>query len=62
MEGHPLEEVLIYLTLFNAYSGNWSVDLQAGSTFGYKLLFVILMAGVGAACESFLLRRWQVVI
>jgi hypothetical protein len=53
MERQPLEEVLIYLTPFNAYSGNWSVDLQAGSTFGYKLLFVILMAGIGAACESF---------
>ncbi|KZS89225.1 natural resistance-associated macrophage protein, partial [Sistotremastrum niveocremeum HHB9708] len=28
--------------------GNWSVDLQAGSLFGYKLLFVVLMAGLGA--------------
>ncbi|GJJ09466.1 hypothetical protein Clacol_003689 [Clathrus columnatus] len=28
--------------------GNWSVDLQAGSDFGYKLLFVILLAGVTA--------------
>ncbi|OCH96686.1 natural resistance-associated macrophage protein [Obba rivulosa] len=29
--------------------GNWSVDLQAGSTFGYRpMLFVILMAGLGA--------------
>ncbi|RDB29515.1 Manganese transporter pdt1 [Hypsizygus marmoreus] len=29
--------------------GNWSVDLQAGSNFGYRpMLFVILMAGIGA--------------
>ncbi|KAG8756401.1 hypothetical protein FRC11_005364 [Ceratobasidium sp. 423] len=28
--------------------GNWAVDLQAGSQFGYKLLFVILLAGLGA--------------
>ena len=29
-------------------SGNWSVDLQAGSEFGYKLLFVVLLSGVMA--------------
>ena len=29
-------------------SGNWSVDLQAGSEYGYKLLFVVLLAGVMA--------------
>ncbi|KIJ45571.1 hypothetical protein M422DRAFT_227211 [Sphaerobolus stellatus SS14] len=28
--------------------GNWSVDLQAGSDYGYKLLFVVLLAGLGA--------------
>ncbi|KAF5312070.1 hypothetical protein D9619_003401 [Psilocybe cf. subviscida] len=29
--------------------GNWSVDLQAGASFGYRpMLFVILMAGIGA--------------
>jgi len=28
--------------------GNWSVDLQAGSQFGYNLLFVLLLAGLGA--------------
>ncbi|KAI0281227.1 smf Mn2+ and Fe2+ transporter [Russula aff. rugulosa BPL654] len=28
--------------------GNWGVDLQAGSDFGYKLLFVVLLAGVFA--------------
>ena len=26
--------------------GNWGVDLQAGSEFGYKLLSVVLMAGL----------------
>ncbi|KAG7086975.1 hypothetical protein E1B28_002891 [Marasmius oreades] len=26
--------------------GNWGVDLQAGSEFGYSLLFVVLLAGV----------------
>lgn len=29
-------------------TGNWSVDLQAGSGYGYSLLFVILFAGMGA--------------
>ncbi|EJD04338.1 Nramp-domain-containing protein [Fomitiporia mediterranea MF3/22] len=28
--------------------GNWSTDLLAGSQFGYKLLFVVLLAGLGA--------------
>ncbi|KAJ7750249.1 natural resistance-associated macrophage protein-domain-containing protein [Mycena metata] len=29
--------------------GNWSVDLQAGSRFGFRLLFVVLIAGLFAA-------------
>ena len=29
-------------------SGNWSTDLLAGSQFGYKLLFIVLLAGLGA--------------
>lgn len=29
-----------------ASRGNWAVDLQAGSDFGYKLLFVVLLAGI----------------
>ena len=29
-------------------SGNWGVDLQAGSGYGYKLLFVVLLAGIFA--------------
>ena len=28
--------------------GNWGVDLQAGSQYGYKLLFVVLLAGIFA--------------
>ncbi|KAI5124421.1 hypothetical protein M0805_008305 [Coniferiporia weirii] len=28
--------------------GNWSTDLLAGSQFGYKLLFIVLVAGLGA--------------
>lgn len=28
--------------------GNWGVDLQAGSQFGYRLLFVVLLAGLFA--------------
>lgn len=34
--------------LFVIHSGNWGVDLQAGSTYGYKLLFVVLLAGLFA--------------
>ena len=33
----------------DSLSGNWGVDLQAGSQFGYHLLFVILVAGIFAA-------------
>ncbi|KAJ6495448.1 natural resistance-associated macrophage protein-domain-containing protein [Mycena sanguinolenta] len=29
--------------------GNWGVDLQAGSQFGFRLLFVVLLAGLFAA-------------
>lgn len=29
-------------------SGNWGVDLQAGSQFGYRLLFVVLLSGLFA--------------
>lgn len=29
-------------------SGNWGVDLQAGSLYGYRLLFVVLLAGLFA--------------
>ncbi|KAF9452557.1 Nramp-domain-containing protein [Macrolepiota fuliginosa MF-IS2] len=38
--------------------GNWSVDLQAGSSFGYRpMLFVILMAGLGAIVLQTLATR-----
>lgn len=30
------------------FSGNWGVDLQAGSMFGYKLLFIVLLSGIFA--------------
>ena len=38
-------------------SGNWGVDLQAGSQFGYKLLFVVLLAGLFAAFLQVCLSR-----
>ncbi|KAK7044485.1 manganese transporter pdt1 [Favolaschia claudopus] len=35
--------------------GNWGVDLQAGSQFGYRLLFVVLVAGLfGAFLQALL--------
>ncbi|KXN83609.1 Manganese transporter SMF1 [Leucoagaricus sp. SymC.cos] len=38
--------------------GNWSVDLQAGSSFGYRpMLFVVLMAGLGAIVLQSLATR-----
>ncbi|KAF9564934.1 natural resistance-associated macrophage protein [Agrocybe pediades] len=37
--------------------GNWGVDLQAGSEFGYHLLFVILLAGLFAVFLQVLASR-----
>ncbi|KAJ7255856.1 NRAMP family [Mycena haematopus] len=37
--------------------GNWGVDLQAGSQFGYRLLFVVLLAGLFAAFFQVLATR-----
>ncbi|KAK7685361.1 hypothetical protein QCA50_011726 [Cerrena zonata] len=37
--------------------GNWGVDLQAGSQFGYKLLFVVLLAGLFAVFLQILASR-----
>ncbi|KAF8204314.1 putative transporter of the NRAMP family [Mycena galopus ATCC 62051] len=37
--------------------GNWAVDLQAGSQFGYRLLFVILVSGLFAAVLQVLATR-----
>ncbi|KAJ6486206.1 natural resistance-associated macrophage protein-domain-containing protein [Mycena vitilis] len=37
--------------------GNWGVDLQAGSEFGFRLLFVVLLAGLVAAFLQVLATR-----
>ncbi|KAK7445175.1 Manganese transporter smf1 [Stygiomarasmius scandens] len=37
--------------------GNWGVDLEAGSNFGYRLLFVILLAGLFAILLQVLASR-----
>ncbi|KAJ7651483.1 natural resistance-associated macrophage protein-domain-containing protein [Mycena polygramma] len=37
--------------------GNWGVDLQAGSEFGFRLLFVVLLAGIFAAFLQVLATR-----
>ncbi|KAF5327083.1 hypothetical protein D9619_004505 [Psilocybe cf. subviscida] len=37
--------------------GNWGVDLQAGSEFGYHLLFVVLLAGLFAVFLQVLATR-----
>ncbi|GJE97814.1 Nramp-domain-containing protein [Phanerochaete sordida] len=37
--------------------GNWGVDLQAGSQYGYKLLFVVLLAGIFAVFLQILASR-----
>ena len=34
--------------------GNWATDLEAGARFGYKLLFVVLLAGLAAVGEHLL--------
>ncbi|OJA21566.1 hypothetical protein AZE42_10612 [Rhizopogon vesiculosus] len=41
--------------------GNWGVDLQAGSQYGYKLLFVVLLAGLFAVFLQVLACRLGVV-
>lgn len=47
---HFLKHVGAGLVASVAYfdPGNWSVDLQAGSQYGYKLLFVVLLSGIFA--------------
>ncbi|KAJ2918245.1 hypothetical protein MD484_g2177, partial [Candolleomyces efflorescens] len=37
--------------------GNWGVDLQAGSQYGYRLLFVVLLAGLFAVFLQVLASR-----
>lgn len=40
---------IVKISFWTYIRGNWSVDLQAGSSFGYRpMLFVILLTGVGA--------------
>ncbi|KAI0050579.1 natural resistance-associated macrophage protein [Auriscalpium vulgare] len=41
--------------------GNWGVDLQAGSEFGYKLLFVVLLAGIFAVLLQCLASKLGIV-
>lgn len=41
--------------------GNWGVDLQAGSQYGYSLLFVVLLSGLFAAFLQVLACRLGVV-
>jgi len=36
------------LSVAYADPGNWATDLQAGSEFGYKLLFIVLLSGLFA--------------
>lgn len=53
MPWHTLTRKFLFSRLENQPSdfgsrGNWGVDLQAGSQFGYKLLFVVLLAGIFA--------------
>ncbi|KAG6864710.1 hypothetical protein C0991_007749 [Blastosporella zonata] len=37
--------------------GNWGVDLQAGSQYGYRLLFIVLLAGIFAVFLQVLASR-----
>ncbi|KAK8861356.1 hypothetical protein IAR55_002175 [Kwoniella newhampshirensis] len=37
--------------------GNWATDLEAGSNYGYKLLFVVLLAGLAAVVLQLLSVR-----
>ncbi|KAI0033957.1 natural resistance-associated macrophage protein-domain-containing protein [Vararia minispora EC-137] len=56
---HILRHTGVGLVCAVAYfdPGNWGVDLQAGSTYGYKLLFIVLLSGLfalflqGLACK-----------
>jgi metal iron transporter len=41
--------------------GNWGVDLQAGSEFGYRLLFIVLLAGLLAVYWQVMASRLGVV-
>ncbi|KAI0059413.1 smf Mn2+ and Fe2+ transporter [Artomyces pyxidatus] len=41
--------------------GNWGVDLQAGSQFGYKLLFIVLVSGLFAVVLQCLASKLGIV-
>ncbi|THH18264.1 hypothetical protein EW146_g2684 [Bondarzewia mesenterica] len=47
---HALKHTGVGIVCAVAYfdPGNWGVDLQAGSEYGYKLLFVVLLSGIFA--------------
>ncbi|KAJ3576131.1 hypothetical protein NP233_g623 [Leucocoprinus birnbaumii] len=50
--------IVVVVSANQLSSGNWSVDLQAGASFGYRpMLFVILMAGLGAIVLQTLATR-----
>lgn len=42
---------------YSPHSGNWGTDLQSGSQFGYKLLFVVLVSGLIAVYLQVLASR-----
>ncbi|KAI0082326.1 smf Mn2+ and Fe2+ transporter-like protein [Panus rudis PR-1116 ss-1] len=56
---HVLKHTGVGIVCAVAYfdPGNWGVDLQAGSQFGYKLLFVVLVAGIFAVFLQVLASR-----
>ncbi|KAJ3867707.1 natural resistance-associated macrophage protein-domain-containing protein [Lentinula novae-zelandiae] len=56
---HVRKHVGVGLVCSIAYfdPGNWGVDLQAGSTYGYRLLFVVLVAGLIAVILQVLATR-----
>jgi manganese transport protein len=41
--------------------GNWATDIEAGSRFGYDLLFVVLLCGLGAMLLQWLAMRLGIV-
>jgi Mn2+/Fe2+ NRAMP family transporter len=38
--------------------GNWATDLSAGANYGYKLLFIVLIAGL-AACGKLIVPGYS---
>ncbi|KAF7791103.1 hypothetical protein EIP86_002064 [Pleurotus ostreatoroseus] len=56
---HTLRHTGVGIVCAVAYfdPGNWGVDLQAGSQYGYKLLFVVLLSGIFAVFLQILASR-----